>query len=81
MAIRSLAGRSSSTAEIPEIQLCGCVLVAVLGCAGLLESGAMKDILPHLVNTLKLPCTDPTFSAEDWFSNFQAYYATKRCAY
>lgn len=77
--LRGLVGKSSA-AELPELQLSGCVLVAVLERVGLLEYEGMQNALHGLMKVLKLPCTHPPF-LHDWCTKFRMCYAANRCAY
>ena len=77
--LRGLAGKSSA-ADLPELQLAGCVLVTVIERVGLLKSKEMQNVLHDLVNILKLPCTNPPF-VHDWCTKFRMCYAANRCAY
>lgn len=75
--LNSLTDKSAAAAEVPKIQLSGCVLVAVLEQVELLEAKEILDNLHDLMKVLKLPCTDPAF-VKDWWRNFQDCYATNK---
>ena len=71
----TLAGKSSSTIEVVELQLAGCVLVTVLARLGWLDArGTLDklgiDILIELMNLLKLPLTNPTL-IQQWCTDFR----------
>ena len=78
--LHALAGKSSSTTETVELQLAGCVLVAVLSHAGMLESRGVQGILIELMYVLKLPSTNPAF-VQEWCTKFRMCFTTNRCAY
>lgn len=71
----TLAGKSSSTIEVVELQLAGCVLVTVLvrlawlDARGTLEMLGIR-ILIELMHSLKLPVTNPTF-VQQWCTDFR----------
>ena len=70
----TLAGKSSSTMEVVEHQLAGCVLVTVLVHLGWLDArGTLEKldirILIELMNLLKLPVTNSTF-IQQWCTDF-----------
>ena len=78
--LHNLAGKSSSATETVELQLAGCVLVAVLSNVELLESRGVQDDLTKLVYVLKLPSTLPAF-VKEWHSKFKLCFTTNRCVY
>ena len=80
--LQGLVAQSSVVAETCQIQLSGCVLVAVLDHLQLLESGEMHDIVCDLMQVLKLlpTCTNPAI-VKDWWTYFSKSDADKRCAY
>ena len=78
--LHALAGKSSSATETVELQLAGCVLVAVLSRVGWLDfSGKLKMLntqsLIELMNVLKLPATDPPF-VQQWCATFHSHTST-----
>ena len=78
--LHNLVGKSSSTTETVELQLAGCVLVAVLSNVELLEFRGVQEDLTKLVYVLKLPSTLPAF-VKDWRSKFQRCFTTNRFVY
>ena len=80
--LQGLVAQSSVVAETCQIQLSGCVLVAVLDHLQLLESGGMDDIVCDLMKVLKLlpKHTNPAF-VKDWYTYFSKSDADKRCGY
>lgn len=78
--LHALAGKSSGATEIADLQLAGCVVVAVLSHLGLLETRGVQDILPVLMNVLKLPSSNPAF-VQEWCTRFQKRYLTNRYNY
>ena len=64
-------------AETVELQLAGCVLVAVLSRVELLESKGVQDFLTELMYVLKLPSNHPAFVLE-WHTKFRMHFATNR---
>ena len=82
--LHTLAGKSSSTAETAELQLAGCVLVAVLSHLGWLDSGGKWEVLDiqiliELINVLKLPATNPAF-VQQWCTDVRRHIAMNRYA-
>ena len=75
--LHALAGKSSSTTEVAELQLAGCVLVAVLLRTGMFESRGVQDVLTKLMHLLKLPSTHPAF-VQEWCTKFQTCFTTNR---
>ncbi len=78
--LHALAGKSSSTTEVAELQLAGCVLVTVLSSTGMLESRGVQDVLTKLMHLLKLPSTNPAF-VQEWCTKFRMCFTTNRCVY
>ena len=76
--LHALTGNTSSTTETVELQLAGCVLVAVLLRTGMLESTGVQDVLTKLMHLLKLPSTHPAF-VKEWCTNFRMCFTTDRC--
>ena len=75
----ALAGKTSSI-TVAELQLAGCVLVAVLSSTGMLESKGMQDVLTKLMHLLKLPSTHPAF-VQEWCKEFRMCFTTNRSVY
>ena len=75
-----MVGKSSTAAETVELQLAGCVLVAVLSHVGMLETKGVQDVLTELVNVLKLPSNHPAF-VQEWHAKFRMCFATNRCVF
>ena len=78
--LHALSGKTSSTTEVAELQLAGCVLVAVLSSTKMLESRGMQDVLTKLMRLLKLPSTHPAF-VQEWCKEFRMCFTTNRCVY
>ena len=80
--LQGLVAQSSVVAETCQIQLSGCVLVAVLDHLQLLESDGMHYIVHDLMKVLKLlpTHTSPAF-VKDWWTYFAKSDADKRCGY
>ena len=78
--LHALAGKSSSTTEVAELQLAGCVLVAVLSSTGMLKSRGVQDVLTKLMHLLKLPSIHPVY-VQEWCTKFRMCFTTNRCVW
>ena len=82
--LHALAGKTSSTRETVELQLAGCVLVAVLSHVGWLDCRGKNEmlkmeILMELMDVLKLPITYSEF-VQQWRTDFHRHAAMDRYA-
>ena len=75
--LHALTGNTPITTETVELQLAGCVLVAVLSRTGMLESRGVQDVLTKLMHLLKLPSTHPAF-VQEWCTKFRMCFTTTR---
>ena len=78
--LHALAGKTSSTTEVAELQLAGCVLVTVLSSTGMLKSKGVQDVLTKLMHLLKLPSTHPGY-VQEWCTKFRMSFTTNRCVW
>ena len=78
--LHGLVRKTSSTTETVELQLAGCVLVAVLSNVGMWEFRGVQNILIELMYVLKLPSTNPAF-VQEWCTKLRMCFTTNRCAY